>query len=435
MLALISSLLAALIGLRSGSIINYSSPPSRTADPLYPVSSLSMLKPSIIALLLALGSILQVELTSAQSVGGRNSSWTPYRPVEPEKSYRVAELPSREQKPKAEVTPSQYVLCDPCEPGYSEVVSDQDFQDLQVCQPGCVCQQPMCTQPMCIQPGMGVPMAVPMQGMMPYQSLIAPNNGAWSWELLPGDVIWHSYWAGVKESRMSGVIFEDLSDDTTYLDATLGGRAAIVRYGTRCQGRPIGWELQIEGAGMPRINLDEIWDLESTDFRFGVPLIYGSERIQWKLSYYHLSSHLGDEFIERTGIPASDRVNYARDEIVVGFSFFPLPAWRWYAETGWAFYANEGADPWEFQFGLDYAQPGPTGCRGTPFFAVNGYLREELDFGGSFTGQAGWLWRGYSGKVLRTGLHYYNGKSSQLEFNGPMEKFEQQVGMGLWYDF
>ena len=33
---------------------------------------------------------------------------------------------------------------------------------------------------------------------------------------------------------------------------------------------------------------------------------------------------------------------------------------------GWAFYANEGADPWEFQFGLDYSQPGPTGAMGTP---------------------------------------------------------------------
>ncbi|WP_197530509.1 DUF1207 domain-containing protein [Bythopirellula polymerisocia] len=377
-------------------------------------------------------------IVTAQSVGGRNSSWTPYRPVEPVKNYRVAESSSPSHKPTAtiEVTPSQYVMCEPCEPVYSDVISDLDLEQMRPCQPGCVGLQQMCTQPMCVNPTNGMPMAMPVQGeMMPYQNIVAQGNGAWSWELLPGDVIWHSYWAGVKESRMSGVVFQELSDGMTLLDVTLGGRASIVRYGTRCHGRPMGWELQIEGAGMPRINLDENWDLEAADFRFGMPLIYGAERVQWKLSYYHLSSHLGDEYIERTGIPASDRVNYARDEIILGFSFFPLPAWRWYAEGGWAFYANEGADPWEFQFGLDYAQPGPTGCLGTPFFAVNGYLREELDFGGSFTGQAGWLWRGYSGKVLRTGVHYYNGKSSQFAFNGPLEQFEQQIGMGLWYDF
>jgi hypothetical protein len=33
---------------------------------------------------------------------------------------------------------------------------------------------------------------------------------------------------------------------------------------------------------------------------------------------------------------------------------------------------------------------------------------------------------------MRLGLHYYNGESSQLQF---FDKFEQQIGIGLWYDF
>ena len=45
---------------------------------------------------------------------------------------------------------------------------------------------------------------------------------------------------------------------------------------------------------------------------------------------------------------------------------------------------------------------------------------------------AGWLWRGQSGRIMRTGLHYYNGKSNQFEF---YDRFEQQVGVGLWYDY
>ncbi len=379
-----------------------------------------------ITLLILLSHCVSSVHVAAQSVGARNSSWTPYRPVE---SNRAVELPQSAAAftSSSEVAPSQYVICEPCEPVYSDVITDLDLEQMRECQPGYVGQESMMTHPMFVNPGTGVPMAMSPQ--------TRDLNGAWSWELLPSDVIWHSYWAGVKESRMSGIIFQETSNDVTLLDVTLGGRASIVRYGTRYQGRPIGWELQIEGAGMPRINLDENWDLESSDFRFGIPLIYGTERVQWKLSYYHLSSHLGDEFIERNGIPASDRVNYARDEIVLGFSFFPLPAWRWYAEAGWAFYADEGADPWEFQFGLDYAQPGPTGGRGTPFFAVNGLLREEVDFGGSVTAQGGWLWRGRTGKVLRTGVHYLNGKSSQFAFNGSLEQFEQQIGVGLWYDY
>jgi hypothetical protein len=231
---------------------------------------------------------------------------------------------------------------------------------------------------------------------------------------------------------MAGHVFEEFNGSITTLDATLGGRASVLRYGSRVDGQPCGWELQLEGAGMPRINLDEDWDLEAADFRFGVPIVYGDDFLQCKLAYYHLSSHLGDEYIERTGVPASSRINYARDEIVLGASIVPLPAWRWYGEVGWAFYANEGADPWEFQFGVDYAQPGPTRSLGTPFFAVNGLLRQEVDFGGTVTAQAGWLWRGNTGHVLRTGLHYQNGNSNQLEFS---REFEHQLGAGLWYDF
>jgi len=205
----------------------------------------------------------------------------------------------------------------------------------------------------------------------------------------------------------------------------------LLRFGTVKQGRPEGWELQIEGASILRLNLDENWDLEAVDFRFGVPIIYGRGKSQWKFSYYHLSAHLGDERILRTMSP-DERINFSRDTLVLAYSYFPLPAWRWYAEAGWAFYADEGSEPWEFQFGFDYAQPGPTGSRGTPFLAINAHLREEVDFGGNLVAQAGWLWRGQSGRVLRTGLHYYNGKSSQFEF---FDQFEQQVGLGLWYDY
>ena len=36
------------------------------------------------------------------------------------------------------------------------------------------------------------------------------------------------------------------------------------------------------------------------------------------------------------------------------------------------------------------------------------------------------------GQVMRAGLHYYNGKSSQYQ---TFDDSEQQIGFGLWYDF
>lgn len=253
---------------------------------------------------------------------------------------------------------------------------------------------------------------------------------AWRSRVLPEGLIWHSYMAGVHEPRLSGIVFAD-HQGTPFLDVVLGGRMAVWRYGTDSPTAPQGYELQIEGAAMPRLNLDQFWDLEAVDFRFGVPLVWGGDRWQWKAGYYHLSAHLGDELAIREGILAQ-RINYSRDVLLGGISYSPLPAWRWYAEAGWAFYTDGGAEPWEFQFGLDLAAPGPTGPAGIPFAAVNGHLREEVDFGGSFTVQAGWLWRGNSGRAFRTGVHYYNGKSSQYQF---FNFFEEQIGAGLWGAF
>ena len=250
-------------------------------------------------------------------------------------------------------------------------------------------------------------------------------------ELLPSDVIWHSYWAGAKEPRTSVALFHEDGNSVSLLDISLGGRTSILRSAVRNpQELWQGWEVQIEGAAILRLNLDEDRDFDSTDFRFGVPLILARNRLQWKLAYYHLSSHVGDEFLIRN--PGFQRINFSRDVFVFGASYFPRPAWRWYGEVGWAFRDDEGSEPLETQFGVDYAQPGATGKRGTPFLALNGHLREEVHFGGSLALQAGWLWRGQAGRTVRTGLHYYNGKSTQFEF---FDDFEQHVGIGLWQEY
>ncbi len=258
----------------------------------------------------------------------------------------------------------------------------------------------------------------------------SPTQGR-LFELLPDDLIWRSYWAGAKESRTSALVFNEFGDELSLLDVSLGGRAAMFRNATRNEfGLWHGWEVQIEGAAMLRLNLDQNWDFDSADFRFGVPLILARNHLHYKLAYYHLSSHVGDEFLVRN--PDFMRINFSRDVLVLGASYFPAPAARLYGETGYAFVEAEGSDQWEFQFGFDLAKPGPTGGRGTPFLAVNGHLREEVRFGGNFALQAGWLWRGDTGRVMRTGLHYYSGKSPQFEF---FDTFEQQLGFGLWQEY
>jgi hypothetical protein len=257
-----------------------------------------------------------------------------------------------------------------------------------------------------------------------------PAGDTWDWRFFPRGLIYRSYLAGAKESRMRGVMFHE-QDAGWIWDISLGGRAAIVRYGSP-SGTPFpqGWELDIEGAAFPRLDLDVDRNLLSADFRFGVPLTYAYGSWQTKFAYYHLSSHLGDENIFVNGL--TTRFNYSRDVLVWGISRYVTPSVRVYAEAGWAFYLDV-SKPWEFQFGLDYSPLGPTGPGGSPFFAINGHLREELDFGGNLAVQTGWQWRDHpTSGILRAGLEYYNGYSEQF---ATYNEFENKVGFGLWYDF
>ncbi len=252
---------------------------------------------------------------------------------------------------------------------------------------------------------------------------------AYQWQLMPQGLIYRSYMAGVKESRFRSV-WNDESNDGNLWDITLGGNVGILRYGTRGDVRPEGVQLGIEGAGLVRLDLDENRDVDAADYRFGVPLTWGDSIYQVKFAYYHLSSHVGDEFLLKN--PGFPRLNYSRDCVVWGSSLYPQDNWRVYGEAGYAVDCDV-ADPWEFQFGVDWAPAGRTGGRGAPFAAVNGHLREEVDFGGNVVFQTGWAWRRSPATgIFRVGVEYYNGKDDQFSFfNQSVEK----VGFGIWYDY
>ena len=281
------------------------------------------------------------------------------------------------------------------------------------------------------------PVGDPSMGCDPFEYPAAPYADGhlfqepWEWQFLPDGLIYRSYLAGVKEPRIGGTLFRKGNQDWL-LDVTLGGRVGMLRYGTNNDFWPEGWQLDIEGAAFPRLNLEENWDMESADFRFGVPLTYGMGNVQTKLAYYHLSSHLGDEFVLRNASSLSTRINFSRDVLVFGISTFPHPDWRLYGETGWAFHTDGGSQPWEFQFGFEIMPPLTLCVDHSPFLAINVHLREEVDFGGNLVVQTGWLCRSRSGHLFRIGFQYLNGKSSQFQF---FDQSEQQVGVGLWYDY
>lgn len=257
----------------------------------------------------------------------------------------------------------------------------------------------------------------------------ARPTGCEQWQLLPEGLIYRPYLAGVKESRLSCVWNYDNGNGRIW-DINLGGQVPLVRYGTVGGRRPTGFQISMEGAGQVRLDWDEDGDVEATDYRFGVPITWGDEVRQTKFAFYHLSSHLGDEFLLKNfGFP---RLNYSENVLVLGQSLQIVDDWRVYAEAGYGVDV-EIAEPWEFQFGLEWAPETWTGFRGAPFAAFNGYLREEVDFGGNAVAQVGWAWRrDEASGLLRMGLQYYTGKNQQFSL---FDDSEQKYGFGIWYDY
>ena len=111
---------------------------------------------------------------------------------------------------------------------------------------------------------------------------------------------------------------------------------------------------------------------------------FGWRRYQTKFGFYHVSSHMGDEYLINTGPAAiANRINYVTNSIVWGNSYQWNEAIRTYIDAAWAFNFDGGARPWQFQFGAEYSPMCATGFRGSPFVAANGHILQALNWGGN----------------------------------------------------
>ena len=189
---------------------------------------------------------------------------------------------------------------------------------------------------------------------------VANKPTCWNWQFAPNGLLYPAYLAGTKESRM-GTQAVYVRDYGWEWDSTLGGRIGLFRYGTDDPIYPEGWQLDIEGAAFPRLDLMLQREMRSTDFRVGVPLTHRNGPWESKLAFYHLCSHAGDQFM--LDFPEIGRVAYLRDAADIGLAVRLAPNLRLYSELGWAFNATGGAKPFDLQFGAEYSSQEPTGLR------------------------------------------------------------------------
>jgi len=266
-----------------------------------------------------------------------------------------------------------------------------------------------------------------------YERWVEPDSSSTEWkkQILPQGLMYPSYLASRKDPRLQSIITYD-SDYGTLWDITLGGRVPVFRNGTTDPIDPEGWEIELEGAALLRLDWERHRNLAGTDYRAGVPVVYGTRRWQVKTGYYHISSHLGDNYLMDNFRP---RKHYSRDSIMLGGAFKPTDDVRIYAELDYAFHCGHTTEPWEIQFGFEYApqfDPDMSNWISRTFFATHGHLFQERDFGGYWATQAGLQWRSMSDSTLRLGAEYYLGGDDLYQFH---TTYQRKIGAGFWYDF
>lgn len=283
-----------------------------------------------------------------------------------------------------------------------------------------------------IESGSPVPPVIvePPIGNMDAIRLTTPGRG---WQFLPPDTLFRSLIAGVHAPRMAAEVVGD-NKQGTLLDVAIGSRISMIRFGTVDPDGPSGSEgveLQVYGASFTRLAMDREMDVEAIDYKFGVPIAWKFGSTSHQIGYDHLSSHIGDEYLERH--PNFKRRNYVRDAIRYTIMQDITEDLAVYADVNYAFHRTGGAGRWHFQFGAEYEPYVPHGYRGAPVAAINTEMRQEFDFEGSLGLIVGWQWRGYENdNLLRLGLSVYSGHSRQYSY---FDKYESLVGVGLWYDF
>ncbi len=103
--------------------------------------------------------------------------------------------------------------------------------------------------------------------------------------------------------------------------------------------------------GSPNINGGT--ELVNTDFYGGIPLTYARNKWSFRLRVYHLSSHLGDEFM--VNHPGFNRVNPSYEVLDFFTSFQASDVWRLYIGPGWIMHSDRSFPMKRFyvQYGVE----------------------------------------------------------------------------------
>ena len=265
------------------------------------------------------------------------------------------------------------------------------------------------------------------------------SDGADGWTLLwsPPDEL---YRRPIADPHRSGFAFtygqfmdsEIKQAGDSRLLIRMGGSYGLLRL--HAPGSPNrGYQLDIGANFLGQFDVDHSLDNIGWDGIYNLTFTWSDgEGLALKLGTLHDSSHVGDEYAERTG---RRRFGYTREEAVLGVSRSLPKGWRAYGEAWRAYHLSnkEEMGLWRAQAGVDYESPYRAwGGAMAWYAALNCSAYQENDWHRNTTFQAGVvLPQEELGRRYRFGIEYYRGRSLISEF---FRNKESVIGFGFWWD-
>ncbi|GAB4229776.1 MAG: hypothetical protein Tsb0021_07680 [Chlamydiales bacterium] len=200
-------------------------------------------------------------------------------------------------------------------------------------------------------------------------------------------------------------------------------------------------QLEIEGAIWALFeHTDHTAPLVNTDYYVGIPLVYSTGDWKFRLRWWHLSSHIGDEYLLEH--PGFDRKNASAEYLDYFISYEPSWCLRLYAGFGAilrsdssfkckSFYAEYGGEWRISQWNTYFRQS----CLwGRPFVAAHFRTREDNDYDFDGTLAFGYEWEkcGCWPKRIRLFGEYHNGFSVEGQFS---RQYTDYVSLRISYGY
>ncbi|HYG65266.1 MAG TPA: DUF1207 domain-containing protein [Thermoanaerobaculia bacterium] len=255
-----------------------------------------------------------------------------------------------------------------------------------------------------------------------------------AFQMFPASNLYPGYVADPRRPQFSVALLnfpdpqvEDSGDRRVGLK--LGGRFGLLRL--HSSERPErGVQLDIEAGFTGQFDIEHSLDNLGWDGTYGLLLssTFGNG-LSVQLGTKHISSHVGDEYAERTG---RRRIDYTREELAAGGAWSLGPRWRTYAEYGWGYQPKEeiGQEPGRLQLGLEHEAAGSLGGRLGWYAALDLGAFEERDWQVDPTLQTGLLIPS-GDRQWRIGIAYHDGIVPIGEL---FREDEAYVALGVWLD-